>query len=82
MTAGRDGRDRVRGNGRDIMIFVKGMRKESRKPAENKRKEGPISGRSQEKGRLVVRGTKKKKPAQNSNLKMVTGEGPPSGTWY
>ena len=81
VTAGRDGRDRVRGNGRDIMIFVKGMRKESRKPAENKRKEGPISGRSQEKGRLVVRGTKKK-PAQNSNLKMVTGEGPPSGTWY
>ena len=60
MTAGRDGRDRVRGNGRDIMIFVKGMRKESRKPAENKRKEGSISGRSQENGRLVVRGTKKK----------------------
>jgi hypothetical protein len=41
------------------MIFVKGMRKESRTPAEKKRKEGPISGRSQEKGRVVVRGTKK-----------------------
>ena len=49
MTAGRDGRDRVRGIGRDIMIFVKGMRKDTRKPAENKRKAGPISGMCHEK---------------------------------
>jgi hypothetical protein len=62
VTAVREGRDRVGGNGRDVAMFVKGRRKESRKPAEN---------RNVKKGRLVACGTKVK-VAGNCNVKMVT----------